>query len=124
MTFRQGFSVVIVGCILAASSCTAYHKGYDDAALKGREELLRQELKGLRAVIHEYTADKAELPQSLDDCVKAGYINLIPDDPITQKRDWKLVIGSQPTLRKPDGIVDVHSASNAKSSEGTLYSEW
>jgi hypothetical protein len=112
----------VVVIALLTLSCDAYKKGYDDATLKGNEGLLRQSLKAMRGAIDQYPRDRGALPQSLDDIV--GYINLIPEDPITGKKDWKVVIGERKDLRKPKGIVDVRSSSTLKSSEGTFYSEW
>ncbi|MBA2732923.1 MAG: hypothetical protein H0U54_08550, partial [Acidobacteria bacterium] len=71
-----------------------------------------------------FTADRGFLPQSLDDLAKAGYVREIPIDPITDEKDWKVTMGEDPNNKGKRGIVDVHSASTAKSSEGTLYSDW
>jgi general secretion pathway protein G len=109
---------------LAAGSCSTFQKGYEDAALKGREALLRQNLKAMRGVIDQYIIDHGALPQSINDFVQAGYINEIPDDPITEKKDWRPVIGERPNLKQPKGIVDVRSSSTSKSSEGSPYDQW
>jgi len=119
---REGLLIWVVVIALLTLSCDAYKKGYDDATLKGNEGLLRQNLKAMRGAIDQYAIDHGALPQSLDDIV--GYINLIPDDPITGKKDWKVVIGERKDLRIPKGIVDVRSSSTLKSAEGTVYSEW
>jgi hypothetical protein len=119
-----GILIIVVG-----SSCTAvrqtYDEGYKAATLKSNEDLLRKNLKALREVIEQYSRDKGALPQTLDDVVKAGYINEIPGDPITEKPDWKIVVGEK-TLRskKQSGIIDVRSSSTATSSENTPYSTW
>ena len=75
-------------------------------------------------MINQYALDNNALPQALDDLVKAGYINELPDDPITEKKDWNPVMGEKVNLKKPKGIVDVRSSSTAKSSKGNPYSEW
>jgi len=86
---------------------------------------LREDLRVLRGMIKQYADDKGALPQSLEDLARTGYIRSIPEDPMTGKRDWKLTIGEDPKLAKgPKGVVDVHSSSSAKSSEGRPYSEW
>jgi len=115
--------------IVASSSCAvikqSHEQGYKEATLKADEALLRQNLKALREVIDQYGIDNGALPQTLEDFVKAGYVNQIPDDPITKKPDWKIVLGEK-ILRstKQNGIIDVHSSSNSSSSEGTAYSTW
>lgn len=77
----------------------------------------------MRDSINDYALGNDALPQSLDDLVKAGYLNEIPDDPITQKKDWKVVIGEKPSLKNAKGIIDVRSSSTSQSTEGTPYSE-
>jgi hypothetical protein len=120
-----------LGILIAAvtSSCAVvrqrYDEGYKEATLKGNEALLRKNLKALREVIDQYALDNGALPHTLDDFVKAGYINQIPEDPITEKPDWKIVEGER-LLRttKQRGIIDVRSSSTSTSSEGTPYSTW
>ena len=86
---------------------------------------MRDNLFQMRKMIDQYAADKGALPQSLDDLIRAGYMHEIPVDPITQKKDWRIVMGDDPMSNEGGkGIVDVRSASTAKSSEGTSYSEW
>jgi general secretion pathway protein G len=76
-------------------------------------------------LIDQYAADRASLPKSLDDLVKAGYLRALPKDTFTGQRDWVLVIGTDPNLAEnQQGIIDVHSASLATSREGTPYKEW
>jgi general secretion pathway protein G len=76
-------------------------------------------------VIDKYAIDNGAFPQTLDDVVTAGYINQIPEDPITKKPNWKIVV-EEKILRdtKRRGIVDVRSSSTATSSEGSPYSTW
>jgi general secretion pathway protein G len=87
--------------------------------------MLRQDLHVLRVVVDQYAAEHGVLPQGLDDLVKAGFLREVPDDPMTGKKDWKVVIGDDPGSTKGrKGIVDIHSASTARSSKGTPYNEW
>jgi general secretion pathway protein G len=85
------------------------------------------DLRTLRDVIDQYTADKKKAPQSLQDLVQAGYFKKeLPLDPMTGNRDWRTEFGTD--VSSPDqtetGIIDVHSLSNALSSEGTTYDTW
>jgi len=100
---------------------------YNQSVLRAKESVLRQNLFTLRSLISQYTLDKQKAPQSLDDLVQAGYIKQIPMDPMTARNDsWvpemedtALSVDQQET-----GIWDVHSGSEAVSSDGTAYNTW
>jgi general secretion pathway protein G len=99
---------------------------YNQAILRAKESVLRQDLFNLRSVISQYTLDKQKAPLALDDLVQANYIKVIPKDPISGKADW--VVEQEEVLLAVDqqepGISDVHSASNLTASDGTAYSSW
>jgi general secretion pathway protein G len=99
---------------------------YNQALVRARESVLRNDLFELRKLISQYTLDKQKAPQALDDLVSAGYIKSIPKDPITNETNWEP--HQEDTLLSVDqqdpGIDDVHSASNAISSQGDAYSSW
>jgi general secretion pathway protein G len=100
---------------------------YQAVILSSREKTLKVNLRTLRDVIDQYTADKKKAPQSLQDLVQAGYFKKeLPLDPMTGNRDWRTEFGTD--VSSPDqtetGIIDVHSLSNALSSEGTTYDTW
>lgn len=100
---------------------------YRASVVHARESVLRQNLFTLRSVISQYTLDKEKAPQSLDDIVQAGYIKQVPNDPMTTKPDWT-VEQEDSTIMSVDqensGIDDVHSSSEAISSDGTAYNTW
>jgi general secretion pathway protein G len=100
---------------------------YSQSVLRARESVLRQNLFTLRSLISQYTLDKQKAPQSLDDLLQAGYIRIIPNDPMTTKPDWT-VDQEDSTIMSLDqqesGIDDVHSSSGGMSSDGTAYSSW
>jgi general secretion pathway protein G len=99
---------------------------YRASIIRARESVLRDDLFTMRSVIDQYTLDKQKAPQSLDDLVSAGYLKMVPKDPMTNEREWE--VQQEDTLMAVDqqepGIVDVHSTSNGTSSEGTAYSTW
>jgi general secretion pathway protein G len=99
---------------------------YNQSILRAKESVLRQNLFTLRSVISQYTLDKQKAPQSLDDIVQAGYLKQIPKDPMTGEANWQ--VEQEDVLLAIDqqepGISDVHSASNASSTEGSAYSTW
>jgi general secretion pathway protein G len=94
--------------------------------LQARESVLRQDLFEMRSLISQYTLDKQKAPQSLEDLVQAGYIKMIPKDPITQEANWEVV--QEDVLLAVDqqdpGLSDVHSASSLIGTDGTAYSTW
>ena len=125
MLRRLSTILLIIVSSIGTTACKDYNSESEKQVLQAREVILRDNLLQLRKMIDQYAADNSALPQSLDDLVKAGYLREVPDDPMTGKKDWKITLEAGPNafqIRK--GIVDVHSASTAKSSEGTLYSEW
>jgi general secretion pathway protein G len=100
---------------------------YNQALVRARESVLRNDLFEIRKLISQYTLDKQKAPQSLEDLVSAGYIKQIPKDPMTNEANWEP--HQEDILLSVDqqdpGIDDVHSASNATSSDGTTaYSSW
>ena len=126
---RRGFSllelmiVITIIAILAAVSIPIYKT----VVLNGKETVLKDNLRDMRRIIDQYTADKKKAPQSLQDLVDAGYYRDIPTDPITDSNStWETVADT--AVSAPDqtesGIVDVHSGSTAISSEGTPYNTW
>ena len=99
---------------------------YSRSVLQARESVLRQDLFEMRSLISQYTLDKQKAPQSLEDLVQAGYIKIIPKDPITNEANWEVV--QEDVLLAVDqqdpGISDVHSASSQMGTDGTAYSTW
>ncbi len=99
---------------------------FSRSILVARENALRSDLSQLREAIWKYTFDKQKAPQSLDDLKTAGYIDRVPDDPMTKEPNWEPEEGEY--LISPDqqdpGMIDVHSASNAIGTDGTAYSTW
>lgn len=122
-TLIEMLVVISITLILVGISVPAYNR----AIQRAREAVLKQDLFTLRSVINQYTTDKQKAPQSMTDLVSAGYVKVIPGDPITgsnstwtvQQEDVLLSVDQQGT-----GISDVHSGATQVSSEGTPYSEW
>jgi general secretion pathway protein G len=94
---------------------------------RAHEAALKQDLHTLRDAIDQYTQDKNKAPQSLQDLVSAGYLRLIPVDPMTGSADsWTTVQEDLITAvdQTQPGITDVHSGSEQTSGDGTAYSSW
>jgi general secretion pathway protein G len=96
---------------------------YTTAMVRAKESVLQSNLFTMRSVIDQYTYDKEEPPQSLDELVSEGYLREIPLDPFTESRDtWQMINDSGPTGES--GLYDVRSGSDRTALNGTLYSEW
>lgn len=100
---------------------------YQKSLIRSKESILKNNLFTLRTVIDEYTFDKKKAPQQLQDLVDQGYLRAVPYDPITGSNEtWKVTMEDALTAvdQTDPGIWDVHSGSDEKSLDGSLYSDW
>jgi len=100
---------------------------YDRSVVRAREATLKQDLQVMRQAIDNYTLDKQSAPQSIEALQGAGYLRIVPTDPITQAKDWQPQFDE--VVLSPDqtgtGMVDVHSNSDKSSPfDQTPYKEW
>ena len=114
--------IAIMGILLAMAV-----PNYRTTVRASQEAVLRDDLFQLRSLIDQYTLDKQEAPQSLDDLVTSGYLRQLPKDPFTQSSStWQTQ--NDDTMMSPDqtqsGIVDVHSGASGVGLDGTPYSSW
>ncbi len=114
--------IAIMGILLAMAV-----PNYRTTIRASQEAVLRDDLFQLRSLIDQYTLDKQQAPQSLDDLVTAGYLRQLPKDPFTNSSStWQTQ--DSDTMMSPDqtqsGIVDVHSGATGVGLDGTPYSSW
>jgi general secretion pathway protein G len=114
--------VITVGVVCLAVLLAVLIPAYGHFMRKNREAILQTNLLSLRQVIRQYTADKNEAPQSLQDLVDAGYYRQeLPWDPLTDRHDtW---IPQYDSISK-SRITDVHSGAMGVSTAGTPYNAW
>lgn len=116
---------ILVFCVISAAgiSCSALH-AWHKAVRNTKEQTLKDDLVIIRTAIRTYAIKKGELPQSFRDLAAVGVSPTVPD-PITDRPDWQVTIGEDPVLLNGKrGIINVHSASTAISSDGTPYNTW
>ena len=99
---------------------------YQQSIQRARESVLHQDLQTMRQAIDNYTLDKQQPPQSLQDLVDGHYLRSVPVDPVC-RQDWVLHFSDQ--VISPDqsgsGIDDVHSSCEGTGmSDARPYSEW
>ena len=127
--FRAGFTLIelmiVITIIFILIGMAAGR--YDRSVVRAREATLKQDLVVMRQAIDNYTLDKQAAPQSIDALQQAGYLRVVPLDPMTQSKDWQPQFDE--VVLSPDqtgtGMVDVHSNSERVSPfDGTPYKEW
>ena len=125
---RRGYTLIEIMVVMAIISIlvSIAVPMYQKSLIRAKESVLKNNLFTLHTVIDEYTYDKQKAPQSLQDLVSEGYLRVVPYDPMTGSAEWRTIMedGMNAVAQTEPGIFDVRSTSEAKSLEGTLYSEW
>jgi general secretion pathway protein G len=120
-TLLELVMVMTIMVTLAAVGVVNYQRVRE----KAKETLLKDDLKTMRKLIDQYSADKETLPDSLDDLVSASYLREVPVDPISGKADWDLEMGDDPFSRTTkQGVVDIHSKAPGLDSEGRAFTDY
>ncbi|MBI2816470.1 MAG: prepilin-type N-terminal cleavage/methylation domain-containing protein [Acidobacteria bacterium] len=127
---ESGFTLIelmiVITIILILISIAA--PVYRNSIIRAKEAVLRDDLFTMRSLIDEYTLDRQEAPQSLQDLAEKGYMRQIPPDPFTGSSSTWVEVREEDTLIAADqtnpGIVDVRSGSNLRSLSGELYNSW
>ena len=127
--WQAGFSIIelaiVITILMIILAITV--PGYKHVVRKAKEDTLREDLRIMRKMIDQYTADKQEAPQSLEDLVTARYLPEIPVDPMTESAEtWEVILEEESvSLAGQRGIRDVKSGSPLRDSSGEQrYNEW
>ena len=124
---QRGFTLiemlVVISLVLVLLSIAL--PMYNQSIIRAKEARLHHNLVTLNNVIQQYSLDKKQAPQQLDDLVSAGYLKFIPDD-ITGTKEWATEQEDPDKAWNPEqlGIASVHSGSDQISSDGSTYSSW
>ncbi len=88
-----------------------------------REAALKQDLVVIRKAIDDYYADRGHYPVELSELVERHYLRFLPVDPVTERQDGWFVV-HQETSKGAGGVIDIHTRSDLKSSDGSAYRDW
>jgi prepilin-type N-terminal cleavage/methylation domain-containing protein len=132
MSPSLGFTMVEMLIVVALIGIVASIAlpSYRNAQLKAREAVLREDLWVLNDVVNQYYTDRGHSPESLDALTEAGYLMVIPVDPMTGSRDSWITetepLGAEaPEEEEVDlGITRVRSGATGVALDGTEYSSW
>ena len=107
---------------------------------RAKEAVLKTNLHTMRESLDMFYGDKGRYPGSLDELVESKYLRTVPIDPFTKSAEtWVLTFeeeGEGEEEEEPGpppipgeegegpGVIDVRSASNRRSLDGTPYSSW
>ena len=99
---------------------------YQDATLRAREAVLKEDLQRMRDSLEQYLTDKGVYPEVLDDLVRDGYLRSLPVDPLTGSEDtWETEIAPwmMTDLGQPAGIWNVFSGADGEGLNGVPYKD-
>jgi general secretion pathway protein G len=122
MIRRQLIFVLSILLLFGSLACLdPYTKGKRHA----NEAYLRAHLRTIRQAISSYTEDKRRPPTTLQALVDDNYLAMIPNDPMTDKANWNIVLYECSSNAKcVEGLKDVRSSSCSRSSDGSPYCQW
>jgi len=128
---REGFTLIelIIVLTLIGILVGLALPEYRNSVKRTRETILKEDLFIFRKLIDQYYQDKGKYPLTLQTLVDEAYLRKIPEDPMTKSATTWVEIREQPSLEDymPTGqlgVIDVHSGSEAKALDGSLYNTW
>lgn len=89
---------------------------------RGKEVVLRENLRQMREAIDKYHGDNDRYPTTLNDLVERKYLRRVPLDPITDDdKTWVIVPPADP---RQGGVFDIKSGATGNGANGTAFSTW
>lgn len=119
-TLIELLAVMAIVALLAALALPRYVDSVD----RGREATLKADLATLRDAIDQFAADRGQLPDSLAQLVREGYLRELPEDPLTRRRDSWVAVRPAPGAWPPGRVADVRSGAAGRGRDGRLYADW
>lgn len=119
----RGFTLIELLVVLAiiATLLTLAVPRYFSSVGRGKETVLRENLRSVRETIDKYYADTGRYPDSLQDLVSKHYLHALPVDPITgSTTSWIIV---PPTDDMPGEVFTIRSGAQGVTVDGTKYSD-
>ena len=91
-----------------------------------KEIVLQQSLWTMRRAIDLYWTDKERSPASLQQLIDEGYLQEIPDDPVTKSNKTWVIEREKESSNSdsPPGIGDVYSGATGADNDGKPYCEY
>lgn len=114
--------MTVIGILVAVAL-----PAYQDATLRAKEAVLREDLRVLREALDEYYTDRGEYPPALEALAEEGYIRSVPVDPLTGSADtWVVEFAPWQMLDQGQaaGVWNVRSGAEGVGLDGTPYGEW
>src|SRR5258705_12962192 len=74
--------------VLGIAFCLTIGTRYPESVRRAREAVLKNDLAYMRKSIDDFTRDRQQAPQSLQDLVDGNYLRVLPTDPLTHKKNW------------------------------------
>ena len=126
---ERGFTLVELVIVMAVISIllTIAIPAYLQSIKRAKEAVLKEDLHTMRNAIDQYTVDKEKAPQGLDDLVQAGYLKVVPIDPMTNRSDTWMTSESDTLMsinETQGGVDDVKSGAQGLAMDGTSYNTW
>lgn len=123
---ERGFTLIELLVVLAALAVllTLAAPRYLEHVDRSREVVLKHNLAVLREAIDKFHADRARHPANLQELVTERYLRALPLDPVTDRPDTWVVIGSGRRAAALDVVSDVRSGAPGVARDGSLYAQW
>jgi general secretion pathway protein G len=105
----KGFTLVELMVVLTiiALLISIVVPDYINRTRRAEEAVLKENLALMRDALDKHYADAGLYPHSLDELVSKRYLRTIPQDPLTQAPNWRVVPPQDP---QKGGVYDVHSS--------------
>ncbi len=91
---------------------------------RARETTLRSSLAVMREAIDRYAADRGRYPDTLQELVDTRYLRMLPEDPMTGRRDAWVLLAPPPGAMLQGQVADVRTGAAGRARDGGLYAEW